>query len=128
MGRRFGYKKVVEEGISPKEYWVKDKEAIDKFNTVMEGYLLFDLQEIVHGDAPGEKMLVCQFCNKWRHIINNANPADWDRYGKSAGYRRNAQMLSEHSPDLVVAFPGGQGTANQVELARKNNIPVRLVE
>jgi hypothetical protein len=33
-------------------------------------------------------------------------------------YRRNQQMLDEGRPDLVVAFPGGAGTANMVKLAR----------
>lgn len=31
--------------------------------------------------------------------------ADWDRIGKSAGIRRNEDMLREEEPHLVVAFP-----------------------
>ena len=42
-------------------------------------------------------------------------PAEWRRYGRSAGYRRNQQMLDEGKPDLVVAFPGGPGTQNMVK-------------
>ena len=38
--------------------------------------------------------------------------ADWDRFGKSAGYRRNRQMLDEGAPHILVAFPGGKGTAD----------------
>jgi len=51
-------------------------------------------------------------------------PADWKKYGKSAGHIRNRQMLVEGKPDLVVAFPGGRGTANMVAQARCANIPV----
>jgi ABC-type Fe3+-hydroxamate transport system substrate-binding protein len=51
-------------------------------------------------------------------------PADWKRYGKSAGPIRNKQMLDEGKPDLVIAFPGGRGTANMVAQARRAGIPV----
>lgn len=50
--------------------------------------------------------------------------ADWNKHGKSAGYIRNKQMLDEGKPDLVVAFPGGKGTRNMVELAAKAGIKV----
>lgn len=49
-------------------------------------------------------------------------PADWDRYGKAAGGIRNSQMLIEGKPDLVVAFPGGNGTRDMVLKARKAGI------
>lgn len=55
-------------------------------------------------------------------------PAEWDKYGRSAGYRRNAEMLKEGKPDIVVAFPGGKGTANMVELAKKAGVEVLEVE
>ncbi len=51
-------------------------------------------------------------------------PADWKRHGRSAGYIRNKQMLVEGKPDLVVAFPGGKGTAMMVELANGAGIKV----
>lgn len=53
-------------------------------------------------------------------------PADWDKYGKRAGYLRNVQMLDEGKPDLVVAFPGGKGTAMMVKLAKERG--VRVIE
>lgn len=51
-------------------------------------------------------------------------PADWEKYGKRAGYLRNVQMLEEGKPDLVVAFPGGKGTAMMVRLAKEKGIEV----
>lgn len=53
-------------------------------------------------------------------------PAQWERYGRSAGVLRNAQML-DHEPDLVIAFPGGPGTADMVRRARARNVTVREV-
>jgi hypothetical protein len=48
-----------------------------------------------------------------------ACPADWKRHGRGAGPTSNKLMLEEHQPDLVVAFPGGKGTAHMVGLAEK---------
>jgi hypothetical protein len=50
-------------------------------------------------------------------------PADWSQ-GKNAGPIRNAVMLEEGKPDLVIAFPGGKGTANMVKLATEANVEV----
>lgn len=50
--------------------------------------------------------------------------ADWKRLGKSAGPIRNATMLREFSPDYVLAFPGGVGTADMVSKARSAGVPV----
>lgn len=44
-------------------------------------------------------------------------PAEWKKHGKAAGPIRNQQMLDEGKPDLVVAFPGGRGTADMVRRA-----------
>jgi UDP-N-acetylmuramoylalanine-D-glutamate ligase len=34
-------------------------------------------------------------------------------------------MLRDGRPELVVAFPGGKGTAHMVKLARAAGVPVR---
>lgn len=51
-------------------------------------------------------------------------PANWKKYGRAAGPIRNQQMLDEGKPDLVVAFPGGTGTADMVKRAKKAGIEV----
>lgn len=51
-------------------------------------------------------------------------PADWSNYGKAAGPIRNQQMLDEGKPDLVIAFPGGSGTADMVRRAKKAGVKV----
>lgn len=51
-------------------------------------------------------------------------PADWDRYGKKAGILRNQQMIDEGKPDLVIAFPGGKGTADMIKRAYRHGIEV----
>jgi len=51
-------------------------------------------------------------------------PADWDRYGKSAGYRRNVQMAS--CADALVALWDGasRGTEHMIEHARQRGLRV----
>lgn len=51
-------------------------------------------------------------------------PAKWDLYGKGAGHIRNRKMLEEGKPDLVVAFPGGNGTKNMMDISRKAGVEV----
>lgn len=51
-------------------------------------------------------------------------PANWDFYDKKAGTIRNTWMLDFGLPDLVIAFPGGRGTANMVEQSHARNLDV----
>lgn len=54
-------------------------------------------------------------------------PADWDTHGRAAGPIRNQQMLDEGKPDLVVAFPGGRGTADMVRRTKAAGIELILL-
>lgn len=47
----------------------------------------------------------------------------WDTLGRGAGPIRNGWML-QLQPELVVAFPGGAGTANMVKQARAAGVEV----
>lgn len=51
-------------------------------------------------------------------------PANWEAYGRSAGPIRNSQMLKQSQPNLVIAFPGGKGTAHMVEIAKRAGVEV----
>jgi hypothetical protein len=66
---------------------------------------------------------------KWalmRGIQVQAFPANWAE-GKSAGPRRNGKMISEGNPSLVIALPGGRGTADMVLKARSAGVRVAEV-
>ena len=54
-------------------------------------------------------------------------PAQWDKYGKSAGPIRNKQMLDEGKPDIAVAFPGGTGTSNMTKQLLEAGVLVKFV-
>lgn len=80
---------------------------------------------LIHGNARGADTLAGQWAFM-RGVRGIACPANWARDGKRAGPLRNQRMLGQ-APDLVVAFPGGRGTADMVARARKAGVPVREV-
>jgi hypothetical protein len=55
-------------------------------------------------------------------------PADWKKYGRAAGAIRNQQMLDEGKPDVVIAFPGGRGTAHMVKIAKAKGVKTIVVD
>jgi hypothetical protein len=57
------------------------------------------------------------------------HPADWDKYGRAAGYRRNA-VMAHLGADICLAFvrDNSPGTTAMINLAMRANIPVRRYE
>ena len=47
---------------------------------------------------------------------------DWDTHGKKAGILRNIKMLEQFKPDIVIAFPGGNGTENMCQETKKRHV------
>lgn len=80
--------------------------------------------QIVCGEARGADSLGRKYAEERGYTILSF-PADWNRYGRSAGFRRNEQMAQV--ADALVAFWDGQskGTANMIELMK--NKPTRVV-
>lgn len=78
---------------------------------------------IVHGAARGADTLA----GEWAYATGLPQlrlPVDWCRHGLKAGVLRNIWMLAEAKPELVVAFPGGRGTAHMVHIAGEAGVPV----
>mgnify|MGYP001127612015 CR=1 FL=1 len=78
---------------------------------------------IIQGGAKGADFLARIYAN-CVGFSHKEFPADWKKYGKAAGSIRNQQMLDEGRPDLVIAFPGGNGTADMVRRAKKAGVMV----
>lgn len=85
-----------------------------------------EITEIISGMARGADQMAYNYAKACR-IPFRGFPANWSQYGLSAGYIRNMEM-AESKPDLVVAFPGGKGTKNMVDIAKEKNIPVLEIE
>ncbi len=57
-------------------------------------------------------------------------PADWQRFGKSAGPRRNQQMLDMEKPDLLLVFhedlARSKGSRDMLSRVIRAGIPYRI--
>ena len=95
--------------------------VIDKDNTV-----------IVSGGAKGADSLAEKYAAD-NGIEIKVFPAEWGKYGRSAGPIRNKKMLDFISDDgnaLVIAFWNGKsrGTKNTIENAQKMKIATLIVD
>lgn len=82
---------------------------------------------LMQGGARGADTIAGQWARSKAGIQRFVCRADWETHGKRAGPIRNARML-EWKPDLVVAFPGGRGTADMVRQAQAAGVPVQQFE
>ncbi|NWH07870.1 MAG: DUF2493 domain-containing protein [Alphaproteobacteria bacterium] len=79
---------------------------------------------IVNGGARGADL----FSSQWARERGVAL-ARYQAFPSASGRKQafcdlNRQMLAEHTPDLVLAFPGGAVTADLVARAEEAGIPV----
>ena len=82
---------------------------------------------IIHGAARGADTLAHEWAAHNRVNIDFYR-ADWNKYKKAAGPIRNTRMLMDGKPQLVVAFEGGDGTADMIEQARAAGVTVKVIE
>jgi len=80
---------------------------------------------VVHGGASGADNLAGEWA-KARSITCVVVKALWDVHGRAAGPIRNQKML-ELNPEMVIAFPGGKGTADMTKRAANAGISVANV-
>lgn len=112
-----------------------------------QGSLLFNVLDTIHSQTPisllisgaqrsksrdGKFVGADWLAIEWalhRQINFVGMPARWRAEGnRAAGPKRNARMLEKTRPDLFVAFPGGDGTADMTRRAlaagiRQHEIP-----
>lgn len=103
------------------------------------GWDSFDLT-VIHGAARAGADQMAEDWT-WSHQVPVIRyPAEWDKHGRSAGYRRNIRMIEEGKPDLVAAFVdvcrqhpepaftphGSHGAMHTVVVAQAHSIPVVL--
>lgn len=79
---------------------------------------------IIQGGASGADFLAKHWAKAVACVPQEEHKALWEGQGRSAGPIRNKMMLELGKPDLVVAFPGGKGTANMVKQALSKRVKV----
>jgi hypothetical protein len=101
--------------------WGPLKDACDTHGT--------DRIIIVHGGARGADALAAEYASTYG-MRSEPHPARWHEFGKSAGFRRNAEMVALGA-DLCLAFykqgAGNKGTDHCAKLAEAAGIPVRRI-
>jgi len=85
---------------------------------------------IIHGGARGADKIAAEWARFNSLSDVQMFRANWNLYGKRAGYVRNKQMLEEGKPTLVLAFykdaeAPSKGTQMMVDLATKAGVKVR---
>lgn len=85
------------------------------------------VEEIVSGCARGADKAGEKYA-EFNKIPIKKFPAEWDKYGKSAGYRRNKDM-AEYA-DVLIAFWNGEskGTKHMIDLATANKLEVHIIK
>jgi len=91
--------------------------VLDKVNTDL------GIAYIIEGGARGADRLAGSWAIR-NEVGLEQYPANWNRYGKRAGYLRNVQMAEEGKPDMIITFPGGIGTQMMRDIGKKKHIPV----
>lgn len=99
----------------------------DKCLKILSNKLKTHKVEIVSGGARGADRLGEQFAIN-HDLQLYCYPADWDKYGKSAGYVRN-NIMAEYSHALIAFWDGkSKGTEHVVKVMKKQNKLVRIIK
>lgn len=97
----------------------------EKLNRYLKG--LPEPITIVSGTAKGADKLGEQYAAEMGYSVDQY-PADWDTYGKSAGYRRNEDMAK--IADACIVFWDGEsrGSKHMIDIAEREGLPLRIVK
>lgn len=81
---------------------------------------------IVSGGARGADSLGEEYAKERGYGLQR-KPADWDKYGKSAGYIRNREMAE--IADACICFWDGQskGTKHMIDIATDTGLKLKIV-
>lgn len=97
----------------------------DTLHKYISDYNITDLQ-IVSGGARGADKMGEEFAKYYGHQLK-IMPADWDTYGKAAGYRRNADMADYADGCIVYWNEISKGTGHMIDLAKRKDIDLEIV-
>lgn len=93
---------------------------------VVHGELAPYAVSIVSGMARGADMLGYQFAKAF-NVKCYEFPADWNQYGKGAGFVRNKQM-GDFADGLLAFWDGtSRGTQQMIEYMKSLDKPVRII-
>lgn len=95
-----------------------------KMSALMKQFLgAAKIEEVISGGATGADSLGARWAQDQGIQLTVFRP-DWEKFGKSAGFIRNADIIK--SSDAVVCFWDGQsrGTRHSMKLAHEQRKPI----
>ena len=103
------------------------EKTLDEFMKTIEGSKF----EFISGMAEGADILGEKYAEEHDYPVRKF-PAKWAVYGKSAGFRRNEEMVSyaSYGKGVLFAFWDGEskGTKNTIDLAVENNFVLSVIK
>ncbi|MCC5993176.1 MAG: DUF2493 domain-containing protein [Rhodobacteraceae bacterium] len=82
-----------------------------------------EISVVIHGGSGFPGIAAEDWAREQRlHVVRY--PANWRAFGKRAEAIRNAFMLADSRPDMLLALPGGNDTADLVAAALGAQLPV----
>lgn len=103
--------------------------SINSYDTINQAIVSskFDIDTVISGTARGVDTLGEQWASfNDRHV--ERFPADWSKYGKSAGYKRNEQMASVADALIAVWDGKSKGTKHMIDIMNKLGKKVYIYE
>ena len=101
----------------------------DDYNTLCKvcDYMLQNQTEIeiVSGTAYGADQLGEKYAREHGYKLTYF-PANWDKYGKSAGYRRNVEM-AQYADAAIIFWDGrSKGTGHMIDIAKTHKLKLKI--
>ena len=99
----------------------------DYVNKITNKYnVLFNRIVIITGGARGVDSIAEEWAKKNNLSCIIIKP-DWSKYGKSAGFKRNINIIKPATAVLAIISGGSKGTLNSISLAKKMKKPCTVV-
>lgn len=124
-GRNYG-ERIMLSGHPQEVEWDRERAQVEKatlYAVLSKYHAEAGVECLIEGGAKGAD----HWAGVWAEnhgVALETFEADWENQGSFAGPARNTRMLNEGKPDLVIAFPGGRGTADMVRKARRAGVEV----
>ncbi len=108
---------------------IKDKDWVfDNIESFWyENLACFRELTLLEGEANGVDKLAKEYAkiNNWENI--EEYPADWEKYGRRAGFIRNEEMVKNCDCCLILWDGNSKGTYSDIELCKKYKVPYTII-
>lgn len=87
----------------------------------------FHISVVLSGTARGVDRMGERFALQQK-IPLEKYPADWNKWGKSAGYKRN-ELMAEKAEALLALWDGeSRGTKHMIDIAKKKGLKIYIYQ